>query len=329
MSGGTGKTYFTCGIAAFVSTGKSLPGDYKPPGGGENVLIISAEDRGEMLKKRLSASGADLNRVFIIDCLDSVGMNFSQGIETFKMTIQQYNPRLVIVDPWHAFLGEDVDINRVNAVRPVFQQIANVAKDCNCGMILISHVNKRAQGENANNAATGSSDFVNAARSAIYIIFDESCEDGRIAVHTKTNYAKYGRSVCFQITENGGLLWTGFSEIDRGTMEEAARHRKTPGEVIKDRDQISETRETLVRALIDAANPFEITRFTYDQFREAYGDSIFGTMQAKRILDSCAGILSSKGYILQTGIKVRDGNSKSGGFAIRRADLACTQNEDD
>ena len=170
--GGTGKTILCCGIAAAISKGEALPGDYfnewsNTPG---NTLIISAEDRGELLKKRLAASGADLKNVYILDCMDSEGMDFTDGYEDFVQTIKRYNPRLVIIDPWHAFLGAGVDINRVNAVRPVFQRLANMAKVCNCGMILVSHVNKRAQGENANNAATGSTDFINAARSALRVI---------------------------------------------------------------------------------------------------------------------------------------------------------------
>ena len=51
--GGTGKTIFCCGIAAAISTGAYLPGCFvkaEP----QNVLIISAEDRGELLKPSVS-----------------------------------------------------------------------------------------------------------------------------------------------------------------------------------------------------------------------------------------------------------------------------------
>ena len=128
-SGGSGKTYFTCGIAAAISSGNALPGDDAPEDGPQNVLIISAEDRGELLKKRLRASGADLNRVYIIDCMSSVGLNFTDGYETFKATVKEYSPRLVIVDPWHAFLGENAEMSKANAIRPVFQKLANLTKD--------------------------------------------------------------------------------------------------------------------------------------------------------------------------------------------------------
>ena len=312
--GGTGKTYFVCGIAAALSTGKPLPGDNAQ--GAANILLISAEDRGELLKKRLRASGADLDHVFILDCRDSVGLNFTDGIDAFKALITEHNPALVVVDPWHGFLGEAVDINRVNAVRPCFQKLANIAKDCGCGMILVSHVNKRSQGENVNFAATGSTDFVNAARSALYCIFDEEDPDGRIVVHSKTNYAAYGQSVKFRIDENGGLVWNGFSDIDRSTMEQAARQRKTPGEVVKSDQEQAEVNAALIAALLDAGNLFETVRFTYDGFRDRYGSNIFGSKQPKRALDAVADAMVSRGFELETGIQVRKGETKGNGFAI-------------
>ena len=257
--GGTGKTILCCGIAAAISKGEALPGDYfnewsNTPG---NTLIISAEDRGELLKKRLAASGADLKNVYILDCMDSEGMDFTDGYEDFVQTIKRYNPRLVIIDPWHAFLGAGVDINRVNAVRPVFQRLANMAKVCNCGMILVSHVNKRAQGENANNAATGSTDFINAARSALRVIFNDEpgMKDTRILVHTKSNYAEPGKSVVYQILKNSGCNWAGFSEITRKTLEDAARWRKTPHEVIKQLATQAETNSALIDAITEKAIP--------------------------------------------------------------------------
>lgn len=311
--GGTGKTYYICGIASAISNGRALPGDEaKAPG---TVLIISAEDRGELLKHRLERSGANLERVLILDCTASEGLNFTDGYDAFKKTIKQYSPKLVVIDPWHGFIGSSVDINRVNAVRPVFQRLANIAKDCNCGMILISHVNKRAQGENVNNAATGSTDFVNAARSALYIIFDEEDGDRRIVIHTKSNYARYGDSVCFRI-EDGGIVWDGISDIDRQTMEQAARQRKTPGEIMQDKENRININNALVTALMSAANPFSTVRFTYDSFKDEYGRNIFGSLQPKRALDSVADILFSRGYSLQTGIQVKKDGVKGNGFAI-------------
>ena len=304
-----------CGVAAAISKGAELPGDYRPMEP-KTVLIISAEDRGEMLKKRLSDSGADLDNVLILDCMASVGMDFSENYEIFKATIKRYSPRLVILDPWHAFLGDKVDLNRVNVIRPILQRLANIAKETSCGMILISHVNKRSQGENVNNAATGSTDFVNAARSALYVIFDEESEDSRIVVHTKSNYARYGDSVKFNII-NGGVVWNGFSQIDRQTLEQAARQKQTPGEVQSNAKEKEKAQKRLVRALLEIASPATEVKYTYDDLKERFGEDIFGTVQPKRALDAVAEIMFNRKYQLITGIQLKKNNIKGNGFIMR------------
>ncbi len=321
--GGTGKTLLCCGIAAAVSKGENLPGDDRQQTP-KNVLIISGEDRGEMLRKRLVKSGADLEKVFIIDCMDSVGMDFNANKAEFEQCIRSCKPSLVIVDPWHNFLGTEVNINQVNELRPVLQGVANMAKRNNCAFILISHVNKRAQGENANNAATGSTDFVNAARSAVRVIFDEEDKDGRVMVHTKSNYAPYGESVKYRISD-GGVSWNGFSSITRETLESAARRKSTPFSVLQTDQEREEDNAQLIEALKEEANPFKPTRISYDDFKTKYGDSIFGGRQPKRALDSLIGRLSEDGYFLKTGVLVFRNKKQSNGFAIQYIETAPPQ----
>lgn len=321
--GGTGKTVLCCGIAAAVSRGKHLPGE-EFDGEGQNVLMISAEDSGEILKKRLTLSGADLNRVFILDRSDSVGMSFSDGYEEFSHTVKAYKPALVIIDPWHNYLGDRVDMNRANAIRPVFQKLSNLAKVCDCAMILVSHVNKRAQGENANYAATGSNDLTNAARSAVRVIFDEMDEDCRIMVHTKTNYAAYGQSVKYRIVD-GGVKWEGFSDVTRQTLEAAARRKSTPWEVMQKTEERENANNALVEALESAANQFQPTRFSYEEFKREHGDLIFGGLQPKRALDAVRDRLTEDGFFLKTGIQVKKNGDKGNGFMVQRIDTAAPE----
>lgn len=315
--GGTGKTLLCCGIIGNVSSGRRLPGEAFD-GKGRNSLIISGEDSGEILKKRLKSSGADLEKVFILDRIGSEGMSISEKYEEFEASVLEYKPVLVVLDPWHAFLGEKVDISRVNALRPILQKLSNLCKRGNCAMILISHVNKRAQGENANNAATGSTDLINAARSAFRVIFDESDDNSRIMVHTKSNYAPYGKSIRYRI-EDGGVEWNGYSEITRTTLEQAARRRSTPGEVMNDGERKETTSSALIVALKKATNPFVPTRYTYEKFKAEYGELIFGGRQPKKALDNVRDKLADEGYFLRTGIQVREGKEKKGnGFMIQQ-----------
>lgn len=320
--GGTGKTTFCCGIAAAISNGQRLPGmvtDDEPITG--NILIITGEDRGGQLKIQLKNCNADLSKIYILDCMDSEGLNFTQGSDTFQETIQRYAPQLVIIDPWHCFLGSDIDINRVNAVRPVFQKLANIAKNCNCGMILISHVNKRAQGENANNAATGSSDFINAARSAIRLIFsgEPGEENVRIAVHTKSNHAAPGQSIKFKITMQKGLEWTGFSDITRSTLEEAARHKKTPAEMVMQNRIAEQTNQALIDAIVEKAEAGKRINISYDQFKEEYGEEIFETSRPKKELEKIADKLKLLKISIEAGKSVNQNGKTRNGFEIYKS----------
>ncbi len=319
--GGTGKTMFCCGIAAELSKGgdglpgERLMGSWRQP---TKVLIISAEDTGELLKKRLKASGANLSNVYILDCCDSEGMNFTDGAEDFEETIKAYSPELVIIDPWHAFVGESVDVNKVNTMRPILQRLSNLSKRCDCGLLLISHVNKRSQGENANHAATGSTDFINAARSAMRVIFsdDPTEKDIRIVVHTKSNYAKAGNSIKFRITEDSGMEWAGLSEITRQTLEEAARQKKKPGEVVAQRDIQKEIDAKLISAVEQHAIKGQTVNISYDQMKEEHGELIFGYGQPKRALDVVARELERKGIILITGKRVKYKGNPVNGFSV-------------
>lgn len=321
--GGTGKTMLCCGIAAEISKGgKHLPSEptrdhvRKPA----NVLIISAEDDGSELRKRLQASGADLDRVYIADCQASEGLNFTHEYLRLAQCLQAADARLVIMDPWHAYLGDDVDINRVNCVRPVFQKVANLAKVMNCAIILVSHVNKRAQGENANNAATGSADFINASRSVIRVINpgDPEQKNTRIAVHTKSNYAPAGRSFLYQITDTGGVKWTGYSDITKESLEEAARRHQTVYEATQKKQTFAENYAALKDAILELSEPGKTVRVTYKQMKDDYGESVFCGMQPKKALEKVSADMSAFGISIKTDLTIKIDKTTARGFAIIR-----------
>ena len=196
-----------------------------------------------------------------------------------------------------------------------------MAKRVDCAVILVSHVNKRAQGENANNAAIGSADFINAARSALSIIFDEDDENCRIVVHTKANYSPYGSSVRFRIV-GGGMEFDGLSDIDRRTLEAAARKKTTPQEALQRTEEREQASVELIKALKEAAASGVSVRFTYDDFRKKYGETIFGGSQPKRALDAVRDRLNDDGYFLKSGIVVRRGKTTGNGFLIQKVDTS-------
>lgn len=313
--GGTGKTMLACGIAAAVSAGLPLPGQ---DGFQErrNVLYVSAEDSGEQLKRRLV--GADLDRVFLVDRTDSIGLSLSDDFDEFETLVRACSPALLVIDPWHAIVGASVDINRVNQLRPILQRLAGLSRNVGCATILISHANKRAQGENTNHAAVGSVDLVNASRSALRIVFDDEDKADRLMVHTKSNYAGYGRTVRFRVN-NGVCEWNGFSDVDRKTLEAAARRRCTPGELAQGGHV--PINQALVNALKADAGRMGATRFSYDEYKAMHGELIFGGAQPKRALDSVRPVLDAAGVYLRP-CRVKKGGQAVNGFMIQQMDVA-------
>ena len=286
-SSGTGKTLFLCGIAAALSSGRPLLGqDERPP---TDVLFVSSEDSAGILTMRLKSCGADLTRVHIVDRDRSSGMDLTSltGAVEFRNIIKNCHARLVIVDPWQAFIDERIDLNRMNMVRPALTRITNLIRSCDCSMILVSHVNKRAQSENANNAASGSSELINASRSAIRLMYDDTKENvtnRRIAVHTKSNLSAPGKTVAYEITDNSGVSWIGYSEIDRTAIEEAARKNKPLSEVT--RNASTDKMKPLINAIDDLHNPFEQVCVSYDELKDKYGAGIFAGSQPAAALSS-------------------------------------------
>ncbi len=312
---GTGKGFLIALFCAYASQGWMLPGDdraQKP----KTVLYISSEETFDELMDRITKAGGDPGRCFIIDKIESQGMNFDDGYSELSETIEYYHPDMVILDPWQTFVGERVDMNRMNQMRPLMQKLSLLASNHHCAVVLVSHVNKRAQGENANAAASGSSELINASRSAIKVIFDETDENCRIAVHTKANHSKHGQSLRYRFTGDGAVVWDGFSEVTKQTLEIAARQRKTPSEVIKASYEQDAADKALIAALLDAASQTETRRYTYDWFRERYGN-VFGSAQPKRVLDGVAPAMIARGYRLETGKKVKcSGETPKNGFFI-------------
>lgn len=141
-------------------------------------------------------------------------------------------PDLIVIDPLHAVIGSEVKMTEQNVIRPFIQALANLAKQYNLAIIDVAHVSKRSAGNNANDAILGATDIVNAARSVLRVIFDETGTNPnrRVIVHTKSNYAAAGQSIAFEIDEDGALTWTEYSDVTKEDMENAARNNKSISE---------------------------------------------------------------------------------------------------
>ncbi len=324
---GTGKTYLCCAIAAAFSSGKPLPGD-EFENDGQTVLFISAEDEGSTLKMRLAASGAELSKVFIIDKEDSVGLNFLKDYDSLARMLEDIKPVLVVIDPWHAFLDSGININQVNEVREVTRNISLLAKRFECSIILVSHVNKKAQSTDLNFSALGSVDLISASRSAFYVLKDPSDEDCRTMVPTKSNYAKMGKALSYKITADGGVEWGDFVDVTKETIERAYRNGTSVKQEALPTKIDNTIRDNIIRCVKDMADQDKTVAVSYDEMYEKYGNSVFAyARQPKRVLDKVVPILASEGYKLETGKCVNWKGKSRNGFKITKISSQISETE--
>ena len=217
---GSGKTAFVCAVAAHVSTGKPLLNStVETPG---NVLVLSVEDDQPILRGRIEASGGDLTKIFFHK--NPAGLTFTSP-EIWSI-VKQYKIKLIIFDPFQAFLGSGIDMCRANETRPVLARLFELCDQEDCACIIVAHTAKNSD-KSAVNRSLGSVDIPASMRSVMQLIRNPDNPDQSIMVHVKSSNAPRGRSIAYTIGDRGGVHWDGYSPItveDLGTI--AKREKK-------------------------------------------------------------------------------------------------------
>jgi len=204
---GTGKTAFMCAIAAHISTGRAILDIHiETPG---NVLILSVEDDLPVLRGRIEENGGDLEKCYFLS--NAAGLTFnSQEVEK---TVKQIEAKLVIFDPFQAFIGENVKMDKSNETRPKLAKLFEMADRNDCAIAIIAHIGKGSMSTSPVNRSLGSVDIPAAMRSIIQLTRNPDDESELIAVHVKCSNAPKGRSIAFAVVDRGGVQWHGFSDM--------------------------------------------------------------------------------------------------------------------
>lgn len=205
---GEGKTFFAMQLAAACTNQKFLP-DMEPfeP---FNMIFQTAEDGlGDTVKPRLVSSGADLQRVLVIDDSDNP---LSLADDRIEKAIRENNAKLMVIDPLQAFLGASVDMNRANEVRPIFRKLADIAQSTGCAIVMIGHLNK-ASGTQSTYRGLGSIDIAAVVRSILFVGKVKDDPTTRVIVHEKSSLAPPGQALAFSLGDQKGFRWIGAYDI--------------------------------------------------------------------------------------------------------------------
>jgi len=217
---GDGKTTVVLAIAAAVTTGAALP-ESKTAAEPMSVIFQTAEDGlGDTVKPRLVQSGADCERVIVIDESEK---ELSLSDLRIEQAITQTGAKLFILDPLQAYLGADVDMHRANEIRPVLKRISLIAEKTGCAVVVIGHLNK---GTNKSQyRGLGSIDIQAAARSVLTVGRVKGKPHTRAIVQGKNNLAPEGQAIGFELNPQTGFQWIGtlsitIDELLSGVMPE-------------------------------------------------------------------------------------------------------------
>jgi putative DNA primase/helicase len=256
---GTGKTTVALAFASTISCAGRWPDGAKATAG--DVLIWSGEDgAGDVLVPRLTAMGADCNRVHLVQTArDGDGeraFDPATDIAQLRAAINRIgiSPRLLIVDPIVSAVAGDS--HKGSETRRSLQPLVDLGAAAGCAVLGISHFSKGTAGRDVVERVTGSIAFGALARlvfAAAKMPEDEG--GGRFIARAKSNIGIDGGGYGYELQQlalpddptisASVVLW---GEAIEGT----AREILAQAEVTEDnetRSQTSEAKDWLVDLL--------------------------------------------------------------------------------
>lgn len=212
---GGGKSTLMMSIISSVSNGSEAPDGSRLKKPMHVIYQCSEDGAADTIKPRLTKAGADCDNVAFLD-EDVVCITLND--EKLRRAIADFNAKLLVIDPFQAYLG-DTDMTNAASIRKVLRQLGIWASAYDCAIILIGHLNKK-QGTKDIYRGLGSIDLVAAARSVLQVDRSEDSEI-RTLRHIKSSLAPKGRDLLFSIDEDVGIRWHGTDNNGYSKLEDA------------------------------------------------------------------------------------------------------------
>ena len=215
---GLGKSFLTMDLAARVTVNADMPDSKTNNRTTGTVLVLSAEDdAGDTIRPRIEAAGGNPKRVEIVEGIrrrrgdeaqeedGSLGVRLDLNMPAIeKKLATMERPRLVIIDPISAYLG-DVDGHSNSQVRGLLGDLARVAMKYGPAVLCVTHLNKSGGGK-AVYRMMGSLAFTAAARIVWLVSKHPDEPDKRVLVLMKTNLDATRTGLAFGL-KDGRVEW--------------------------------------------------------------------------------------------------------------------------
>ena len=302
--GGTGKGIWQAQLIAYVTAGKTSGFFPLPPQQTGKVLLLAGEDDpGKVLKARLLAAGADMNRVLVLtadDYFGKTGQPLTLKDQALADFAAKAGPLLLIVDPLQSFLPAGVEMASRNQMRSILLPLKAIAAARQCAVLLVMHSNKK-QGVSDRKRLADSSDIWDMARSVL--MMGRSNSDGKIYLsHEKSSYSRPQQTVLLHIedVELDGVR-TAQAVFDGYTDKKDADFIKEP------RVRQAQTKEDTRDAILNVLAESRLGSMASSELRAAVVKEIGCS---ERTYNRAYSELVRSGEVTKCTIRQRDGRNK-------------------
>ena len=315
--GGTGKGIWQAQLIAYVTAGKTSGFFPLPPQQTGKVLLLAGEDDpGKVLKARLLAAGADMNRVLVLtadDYFGKTGQPLTLKDQALADFAAKAGPLLLIVDPLQSFLPAGVEMASRNQMRSILLPLKAIAAAQRCAVLLVMHSNKK-MGVSGRARLADSSDIWDMARSVL--MMGRSNSDGKIYLsHEKSSYSRPQQTVLLHIedVELDGVR-TAQAVFDGYTDKKDADFIKEPR--VRQAQTKEDTRDAILNVLAESRLGSMASPQLKSEVMREIGCS-------ERTYKSAYAELVKAGDISKRPIRQRDGTNKWYSF-LYQGETGCT-----
>jgi len=219
---GLGKSTLVLDLASRLSRGDAMPDGSEGPTMAGTVLLSAEDDLARVIRPRLDATGADLDRIAVVRLRDADGepreLTLSpDDLAAIERAVHEVGALLVIVDPLMAYLPQNVDAHRDQDVRRPLSALRALAERTGAAVVIVRHLNKTPGGSPLYRGG-GSIGIVAVARSGLLLAAEpeDSTGSARVLASVKSNLAPAPPSLRLRLLSDSGstfarVCWEGAS----------------------------------------------------------------------------------------------------------------------
>jgi hypothetical protein len=207
---GMGKSTIALDLVARISRGTLLPS------GGRTIcgtcIVASAEDAPEdTITPRLIVAEADLSRVGLVREVrlmeDEIRpLSLPRDLQMLKKALINRGARVMIIDPFNAFMEKGTDTYKDQDVRMVLAPLESMAEETGAAIVIIAHLNKKEDASTLYRVG-GSIGFIGAARSVLAVT--NTPKTGvKVLYSLKSNLAKTPPALAYETRQLSKLRKT-------------------------------------------------------------------------------------------------------------------------